>query len=291
MQTNHPNDYGSLTLFSVPKCSNYPNGTYNYTPVPMGQNYNGLLDALWFSPETVAGQTFASTGTAEMSPYDTAMNDVPRSVGGTAYAMGLMLAYNQFNSAPSMRTFDGSPPTVPNGRAGGLGRKGSQKLVIFETDGAVSSTVQSNNGAYNSGDYFTNAGAYSSYYAIRQNDALPGYTFADTDAATQAKDICTQICAQYNAANPGYGTPRKPVFVHTIAFGSLFDASNNSTFKTNALSLLSTLQTIGNTQPAGLTGTLPSYKIITGTSSQRISSLQQAFSTILQDGLQLSLIK
>jgi hypothetical protein len=257
----------------------------------MGQNYNGLLDALWFAPETVAGQTFASTGTTEMSPYDTAMNDVPRAIGGTAYAMGLMLAYNQFNSAPVQRTYDGSPPTVPTGRAGGLGRKGSQKLVIFETDGMVSSTVQAGSSSYNTGDFYVNAGAYSSYYQVRQNDAVPGYTYADSQASTQATDICTQICAQYNATNPGYGTPRKPVYIHTIAFGSLFDSSNNSTYKTNALSLLASMQTIGNTQPANLSGTLPTYKQITGTSTQRISLLQQAFSTILQDGLQLTLIK
>ena len=67
MQTNHPNDYASLILFSVPKCGNYPSGTYNYTPVPMGQNYTKLLDSLWFSPETISGQTFTRT----LSPGNT----------------------------------------------------------------------------------------------------------------------------------------------------------------------------------------------------------------------------
>jgi hypothetical protein len=291
MQTNHPNDYGTVALFSVPKCGNYSTGTYNYTPVPMGQNYNGLTDALWFAPETVAKQTFASTGTTEMCPYDTAMSDVPRAVGGTCYAMGLMLAYNQFNSDPAERTYDGSPPTVPTGRAGGLGRKGSQKLIIFETDGMVSATIQSSSSQYTKGDYFTSNGSYNSYYKVRQNDPLPAYTYYTTDAPTEATDICSQICAQYNATNPGYATPRKPVYIHTIAFGSLFDASNSSTYKTTALSLLANMQTIGGTQPSGMTGNLPSYKIITGNSQTRISNLQTAFQTILQDGLQMSLIK
>jgi hypothetical protein len=297
MKTNHPNDYGSLILFSVPKCGNYPNGTYNYTPVPMGQNYTKLLDSLWFAPESIAGQTFTrtlSTGNttgSEMSPYDVAMKDVPRAVGGTCYAMGLMLAYNQFNSDPVERTYDGSPPTVPTGRAGGLGRKGSQKLIIFETDGMVSATIQTSSAQYNKGDYFVSNGAYKSYYQVRQNDPIPAYTYYSPSDVTEATDICSQICAQYNASNPGYGTPRKPVYIHTIAFGSLFDSGNNSTYKTNALQLLANMQTVGNTQPSGMTSTIPSYKQITGTSQQRIDSLQTAFSTILQDGLQLSLIK
>lgn len=304
MQTNHPNDYGSLILFSVPKCGNWPSGTYNYTPVPMGQNYTKLLDSLWFAPESIAGQTFTrtlSTGNVtgtEMSPYDVAMKDVPRAVGGTCYAMGLMLAYNQFNSDPTERTYDGSPPSVPTGRAGGLGRKGSQKLIIFETDGMVSATVQKSSSDYATGDYYVSNGAYDSYYQVRQNDPVPAYTYYFTpngsgvsEQSTEATDICTQICAQYNATNPGYGTPRKPVYIHTIAFGSLFDPNNSSTYKTNALQLLCNMQTVGNTQPSGMTTTIPSYKQITGTSSQRITLLQQAFSTILQDGLQLALIK
>jgi hypothetical protein len=297
MKTNHPNDYGALTLFSVPKCGNYATGTYNYTPVPLSQNYTNLLDSLWFAPQTIAAQSFTrnlSTGSVsglEMSPYDPAMKDVPRAVGGTCYAMGLMLSFNQFNSDPVERTFDGSPPSVPLGRAGGLGRKGSQKLVIFETDGMVSATSQATSAQYNNGDYFINNGAYKSYYQVRQNDPLPAYTYYTTSASQEALDICTQMCAQYTAAQPGYATPRKPVYIHTIAFGSLFDSSNSSTYKTNALQLLANMQTIGGTQPSGMTGTLPSYKQITGTSAQRITSLQQAFSTILQDGLQLSLIK
>jgi hypothetical protein len=291
MQTNHPNDYGTLVLFSVPQCGNYPSGTYDYTPIPLGQNYNGLTDALWFAPESVAGQTFASTGTTEMSPYDKAMKDVPRAIGGTCYAMGLMLAYNQFNSDPNQRTFDGSPPTVPTGRAGGLGRKGAQRLVIFETDGMVSATIQASSSAYNKGDYYISNGSYTSYYKIRQKDPIPAYTYYSPDASTEATDICSQICAPYNAANPGYGTPRKPVNIHTIAFGSLFDANNSSTYKTNALTLLADMQTIGNTQPSGLTNDLPSYKKITGNSQTRIDNLQTAFQTILQHGVQMSLIK
>ena len=54
--------------------------------------------------------------------------------------MALMLCYNQFAVTPSsdttLRTYVASSPiTFPSGMAGGMGRKGAQKVVIFETDG------------------------------------------------------------------------------------------------------------------------------------------------------------
>jgi hypothetical protein len=117
-----------------------------------------------------------------------------------------------------------------------------------------------------------------------------------TNAPLQATAVAQAICNLDTDPNtPGYATPRKPVFLHTIAFGSLFDATNSSSSKTTALNLLQQMQAIGTTQspgsPTDATTALQSYKIITGTSSTRISNLQTAFSNILQDGLQLTLIK
>ena len=58
--------------------------------------------------------------------------DMPRSDGDTCFAMGLMLAYNQFAVTPStdttLRTYvTNSPITFPTGMAGGMGRNGAQK--------------------------------------------------------------------------------------------------------------------------------------------------------------------
>ena len=60
--------------------------------------------------------------------------------------MALMLCYNQFAVTPStdttLRTFvTSSPITFPTGMAGGMGRKGAQKVVIFETDGLANCTA------------------------------------------------------------------------------------------------------------------------------------------------------
>ena len=57
------------------------------------------------------------------------------------------------------------------------------------------------------------------------------------------------------------------------------------------MSLLQNIQAIGSTQASAGSTPLPAYKIITGTSDQRIDKLRQAFSTIMQDGVQISLIQ
>ena len=66
--------------------------------------------------------------------------DTPRADGDTCFAMALMLCYNQFAVTPSTDTtlrsyVTSSPITFPTGMAGGMGRKGAQKVIIFETDG------------------------------------------------------------------------------------------------------------------------------------------------------------
>ena len=59
-------------------------------------------------------------------------------MGSTCYAMGLMLAYNQFSANTSLVNYN---PGDPAGDAGGNGRHGAQKIIIFETDGAPNTTA------------------------------------------------------------------------------------------------------------------------------------------------------
>ncbi len=51
------------------------------------------------------------------------------------------------------------PITFPTGMAGGMGRKGAQKVIIFETDGLANCSATAS---------LVNAGSYS-YYKIRYN--------------------------------------------------------------------------------------------------------------------------
>jgi hypothetical protein len=156
IQSNHPADYVGLTFFNNPYDPNskvYP-GFYNGAMVPLGQNFTQLQNSLWFPPSTV-------TGTAtSVTPYDPDFLNVPRAQGGTAPGMGFMIAYNMLSSSvANLRNYT-QPSTTYRGFAGGLGRKGAQRLVIFETDGAPNWQAVAT----------LNGGGTDSYYPIRLNN-------------------------------------------------------------------------------------------------------------------------
>jgi hypothetical protein len=194
-------------------------------------------------------------------------------MGGTCYAMGLMLAYNQFSANPSLQTYNaGAAP----GDAGGNGRKGAQKIIIFETDGAPNTTASA---------ALVNGGPDESYYAVRYSSANPGgseyprnvWGYADNDptVTSQIFGLCTQLAAP--EASGGYSTPNHKLLIHCIAFGPQ---------GRTALSTLNQMQQIGNVNDG-----MPSYKIIDGSTDTIISNLQTAIAKILQDGVQVSLIQ
>jgi len=269
-KANHPNDFVSLMFFSTPKYSASDSGSFNRVRVPLGRDYDRLIQTLWFPPSTID-----SPGT-EIRPYDDDNLDVPRSFGGTTTVMGFMLAYNQFSSNASLRTYAPSP--APLGEAGGLGRKGAQRLVILQTDGMANTAASAS---------LVNSGANNSYYKVRQPGEYPSNSGTVT---TQIYSVVNQICALETANPPGYSTVRKPVLIHCLALGPIFDPASGSSQRSTALDLLENIQYIGKTQPSASTP-LASYKIITGTTAERIEKTRQAFSTIMQDGVQVSLIE
>ncbi len=101
---------------------------------------------------------------------------------------------------------------------------------------------------------------------------------------SQIYSICNQICALDSASPAGYSTAAKPVQIHCIGFGPYF-APGSSTAAA-ATATLNQMQLIGN-----VTDGMPSYKIIYGTQSQVVNDLQQAFTKILQTGVQVSLVQ
>jgi hypothetical protein len=287
---NHPNDNVALIFFSSPKSSPTATGYYNYARVPLGRNERLMINSLWFSPKVISTNgeinIYNSTGASTGDIYD-----VPRANGGTCYAMPLMLAYNQFSSNSNLV---GYTANATPGTAGGLGRNGAAKLLVFESDGCVNTNadaatlVSSTNGT----GYYrvrvadaSNLNAAGTEFPANVSNANPPYTFSALASSCQA--IASQICADVSAG--GYSTTRKPVLIHCIAFGSLFEPTNSSTRKTDALSNLAQLEVIGKVQSAGAT-TLASNKIIVGDFNTRISNLQSAFSSIMQDGVQVTLL-
>jgi Flp pilus assembly protein TadG len=278
IQNNHPNDQVALTMFSVPQSSSSDtSGTrFNRVRVGLSQNYTNMQNSLWYPPNTIIGSQTTVT------PYDSDNLEVPRAMGGTCYAMPLMQCYNQFSSNSSLVNYN---PGAPSGDAGGNGRRGAQKIIIFETDGAPNTSASAT---------FQNSGAYNSYYKIRYNSSNPGssefpssingYNDNDPTVTGQINTICNQICALDSASSPGYSTSSKPVLIHCLGFGPQF-APSGATRAAN-IATLNAMQVIGS-----VNDNMPSYKIIYGTQSQVVNDLQQAFTQILQSGVQVSLIQ
>lgn len=269
MLNNHPNDYVSMIMFSVPRTSATDTGDhrFNRVRVALGQSFTNLQNSLWYPPSVVTGAATTVT------PYDSDNIEVPRALGGTCYAYPLMLAYNQFSSNSSLQTFN---PAYPTGDAGGNGRQGAQKIIIFETDGAPNTTATAS---------YVNGGVCQSYYKVRYNSANPSasdfaavnenYNDNDPTVTAQIYSICTQLAN--STANGGYGATNRPVLIHCISFGPAGPT---------AIATLNQMQTIGNVNDG-----MPSYKQINGNSATIISDLQTAIAKILQDGVQINLIQ
>ena len=292
MQNNHPNDWFTMMSYSQPRASaTDPNGRLNCVSSPLGTNYAYASSALLFPFSTINAD--GSCNNTEVTPYDAdpATSTIPsanfvdtnRSSGDTCFAMGLMLAYNQFAQTPSsdtvLRTFvSSSPINFPTGMAGGLGRKGAQKVVIFETDGipnCMATATLATNGSY-------------TYYPIRynmnnpQNSEYPSVT----PLGINDPNVLSQIQSLIQQMSTTYSTTRNPFKLYAIGFGPVFQGQDASA----ALSTLQSMQYWAGTQSSPSTP-LASNQIITGTGSQMSANMTDAFTTILQNGVQVALIQ
>jgi hypothetical protein len=74
------------------------------------------------------------------------------------------------------------------------------------------------------------------------------------------------------------------VLIHCIGFGPAFAPENSSAAA--AIETLNQMQLIGNVNDG-----MPSYKIVYGDEDVVVEKLQQAFTKIMRDGVQVSLIE
>jgi Flp pilus assembly protein TadG len=278
VQNNHPNDMLAMLMFSRPHYNGEPTeaGQFTYPVNSLSRNYTGMINSLWYPP---------NGGSADVTPWDANGLLNPHAHGdydaNTATSYGLMLAYNQFSSSSVLS--GGS-------QGGGLGRKGAQRLLILETDGMANqaSTVSFVN-SVTTGSNPTN----NSYYNIGGNNASASGADPSQDAINVATKMCALVTDSSNG--PGFATAAKSVVIHCIAFGALFEADANGAAGGNAaMSLLQNLSTIGGTGfPASVTdtGSPYYYKLCIGTLAQRQSKLQTAFTTIMDDGIAIIMVK
>jgi hypothetical protein len=96
----------------------------------------------------------------------------------------------------------------------------------------------------------------------------------------------TQVYSLVQQLASDYGTTRNPFRLYAFGFGPVFQGPDAS----SALSTLQTMQYYAGTQSSASTA-LPSNQIITGTDAQMSSNMIAAFTSILQKGVQVALIK
>jgi Flp pilus assembly protein TadG len=267
IQLNHPNDMVSLIMFSRPHYAGEPAevGQFSTAQVPLTKNSTALSNGLWYPPNSSAG---------DVRPWDPNGMQTPRAHGdynaNTATDYGFMLAYNQLNSNPSL---------VSSGM-GGLGRKGAQKIVILETDGMANQASSAS---------FTDAGSYQSYYNV---GTLGSASTSGANAATSCENVATNICALDTASPPGYAQPQRPVEIHCIAFGAVFESTASGSEQANAISFLQALSNTGGTTfPSSASDPDNGYKWCIGTLSDRQVKLQTAFTKILDETESIILVK
>jgi Flp pilus assembly protein TadG len=280
IKKNHPSDFIGMAFFSSPKYSASGGGQHNKAIVPLGRSYQLLKDSLWFPPTTVVGTA------KEITPYDDDFDNVPRAKGSTSPGMGFLIAYNLLSSNISNLRSYSQPQPLYRGSAGGLGRKGATRLVIFETDGAP-----------NARSYAALSGSGSSaYYPIRikypeklKDSGNVEWPASGTYAASEVYSVVEQICKLESLS--GYSTARKKVQVYALGYGALFDPSGTSTAQTTALDFLQTVQFKGNTATSTSGANFPDWQRIYGNNDQRIDRMKNAFTTIMQAGVQVSLLE
>ena len=299
MEDNHPNDWFALVPFSWPRTGSSGadwagrlSGRFNCVSCPLGTNYTYARSALLFPFSTINAD--GSCNNTEITPYDpdpvTAVvpsanfADTPRADGDTCFPMALMLCYNQFALTPStdstLRTFvTSSPITFPTAMAGGMGRKGAQKVIIFETDGIPNTAASAN--------LMTASSGYT-YYQIRYDMNRPlsseypsATVYGDADPA-----VTSQTYALIDQLASTYGTPRNPFRLYAIGFGPVFSGPDAN----SALTVLQTMQFHAGTQSSASTPLAPD-QVVTGTGAQMSANMIAAYKNILQSGVQIALIK
>jgi len=292
MQMNHPNDWVTLVPYSWPRSSaSDTNGRLSAVGCPLGTNYNYATSALLYPFSTINAD--GSANNTEVTPYDPdpATGNIPsanfmdtqRADGDTCFAMALMLSYNQFAVTPStdttLRSFvTSSPITFPTGMAGGLGRKGSQKVIIFETDGLANCGAAAN---------LANAGTYN-YYSIRYNMNSPSGSEYPSINPTAINDsgVLNQVYSIVQQLATTYSTSRNPFRLYAIGFGPVFQGPNSS----GALQTLQTMQYYAGTQSSASTP-LAANQVITGTDAYMSANMIASYTSILENGVQIGLIK
>ena len=98
--------------------------------------------------------------------------------------------------------------------------------------------------------------------------------------------VLSQVYSIVDQLKTDYGTSRNPFRLYALGFGPVFSGTDATAAETT----LQTMQFHAGTQSSASTA-LPSNQIITGTDSVMSANMVAAFTSILQNGVQIALIK
>jgi hypothetical protein len=285
IQNNHPNDLVTMLLFNRPQYSNDPpaTGSFNNAQFALSRDYAGMIKALWYPP---------NSATADVLPWDANGLETARGHGdynaNTATMHGFLLAYNQMSGNSSLKTITSAGQPV-----GGFGRKGAQRIIVLETDGMANVNTHVGSG-------FANNGPNNSFYRILPGDSFNSTSMVKSNLLQVVQAICNKADGtpgsppghSPNPGHPGYATATKPVLIHTLAFGAVFEPTASGTEASNAVALLQDISNIGGTVfPSSSADPANGYKWIIGTLDERKTKLQQAFRIIMDTGTSVSIVR
>jgi Flp pilus assembly protein TadG len=274
IKANHPNDLVGLAYFS---CADYHDVDGR---VAIGQNWTDLKNALFF-PNSLLTNPYSSTTanspnltdtTQEIRVFDSSMNytgrgNVPNAQSSTDPVTGFAGAFNLL-----------APSHYVNSDPSRIGRRGSAKIVIFETDGIPNASQ----------GWTLNQFGYETYYSYA-GGVSTGLTV--TQAGSPALTIVSQIVKPMATTNSSGTDSGMSMFnnkarVYAIGFGDVFSTTAGPT----AANFLLQVQQAGNTSRSTDTS-IPSVQIITGAYNTRVANLRTALQQIFQGGVQVTLIQ
>ena len=274
IQNNHPNDLVSVMYYSRPDYNGEPTdaGEFAKPMVSLSRNYTQMINRSLHGIRPTAAPRMCVLGT-------TTERKRPRRMATIAATRPPVMA-----SYVGLQTSSAGRRRCKGRMDGARYGQGAvaQKLVILETDGMANAATTAAT---------TNAGAYKSFYNVG-----PSYTYSSSngDPTADAVSVATRICALDSDTSgiPGFSTTSKPVLIHCIAFGAIFEPTASGSDSANATNLLQQVSTIGSTTfPSSSSDPTNGYKWCIGTLSQRQTKLQTAFTNIMDNTVSIVLVK
>jgi len=202
IEENHPNDIMTLVFFSSLD-------RYNNPKTKLSRNFDHMRNSLFYPSSVINPLTGNLINGAYVRPYEarssrdlrditeTTKCDIPNAQGFTSIDMGLKVAFNQFSST-----------------GGYDGRLGAGKIVFLESDGAPTRSCQEN--GFNGSIYDPIKIKSDNNNANRLQNRVDSFNVIDKFVEK-------------------YSTPKNPIQIHSIAFGSAAQAdAGGREFLTNA---------------------------------------------------------